>query len=64
LPAIGSSGGTDPGCRGADSDSFHEQYARAEIKLRAARALVFETLRDAQQTISERAGEIIVGGWL
>jgi alkylation response protein AidB-like acyl-CoA dehydrogenase len=39
----------------ADSDSFQEQYARAEAGYRAARALVFETWTDIQQTLSAGA---------
>jgi alkylation response protein AidB-like acyl-CoA dehydrogenase len=38
-----------------DSDSFHADYARAEAKLRAARAFVFETWADVERTIA--AGE-------
>ena len=36
----------------ADSDSFLEQYAKAEAGYRAARALVFETWGDVQQTLN------------
>jgi alkylation response protein AidB-like acyl-CoA dehydrogenase len=39
-----------PGAQ-ADSDSFQQGYANAELKLRAARALLFETWADVQETI-------------
>ena len=35
----------------AESDAFHEQYARAEAVYRAARALVYETWGDVKQTL-------------
>ena len=35
----------------AESDAFHEQYARAEGTYRAARALVYETWADVKQTL-------------
>ena len=35
----------------AESDAFHEQYARAEGAYRAARALVYETWGDVKQTL-------------
>jgi len=35
----------------AESDAFHEQYARAEGVYRAARALVYETWADVKQTL-------------
>lgn len=35
----------------ATSDTFHEQYARAEGKYRAARALVHETWREVEETL-------------
>lgn len=37
----------------ATSDTFHEQYARAEGKYRAARALVYETWGDVQDTLRQ-----------
>jgi alkylation response protein AidB-like acyl-CoA dehydrogenase len=39
-----------PGAQ-ADTDSFQEEFANAELKLRAARALLVETWRDAQETL-------------
>jgi alkylation response protein AidB-like acyl-CoA dehydrogenase len=38
-----------------DSDAFHESFAEAEVRLRAARALVFETWADIEETLD--AGE-------
>jgi alkylation response protein AidB-like acyl-CoA dehydrogenase len=35
----------------AESDAFHEQYARTEGTYRAARALVYETWADVKQTL-------------
>jgi len=35
----------------AESDAFHEQYARAEAAYRAARALIYETWGDVKQTL-------------
>jgi alkylation response protein AidB-like acyl-CoA dehydrogenase len=35
----------------ADSDAFHEQYAKAEAAYRAARALVYETWSDVRHTL-------------
>ena len=35
----------------AESDAFHEQYARAEAVYRAARALVYETWGDVKQSL-------------
>jgi alkylation response protein AidB-like acyl-CoA dehydrogenase len=35
----------------AESESFHEQYAKAEAGYRAARALVYETWRDVRDTL-------------
>ncbi len=35
----------------AESESFHEQYAKAEATYRAARALVFESWEDAKETL-------------
>jgi alkylation response protein AidB-like acyl-CoA dehydrogenase len=37
----------------ADSDAFHQRLAEAEAKFRAARALVFETWRDIEQSIAD-----------
>jgi alkylation response protein AidB-like acyl-CoA dehydrogenase len=37
----------------ADSDAFHQRLAEAEAKLRAARALVFETWRNIEQSIAD-----------
>jgi alkylation response protein AidB-like acyl-CoA dehydrogenase len=39
----------------AESDAFHEQYARAEGTYRAARALVYETWADVKQTLDRGA---------
>jgi alkylation response protein AidB-like acyl-CoA dehydrogenase len=36
----------------ATSESFHEQYAKAEASYRSARAFVYETWADVQQTMS------------
>jgi alkylation response protein AidB-like acyl-CoA dehydrogenase len=36
----------------ADSDSFQEQFANAELKYRAARALVYETWEDVQDALA------------
>jgi alkylation response protein AidB-like acyl-CoA dehydrogenase len=36
----------------ASSETFHEQYARAEGKLRAARAFIHETWRDVNDTLA------------
>ena len=41
----------------AESDAFHEQYARAEAVYRAARALVYETWGDVKQTLD--CGEML-----
>jgi alkylation response protein AidB-like acyl-CoA dehydrogenase len=35
----------------AESDRFQEEYAQAELKFRAARALAFETWRDVTETL-------------
>src|SRR5690606_15728256 len=35
----------------AESESFHEQYAKAEATYRAARALAFESWEDAKETL-------------
>jgi alkylation response protein AidB-like acyl-CoA dehydrogenase len=35
----------------ADSDAFHEQYAKAEAMYRSARAWVYETWGDAKETL-------------
>ena len=43
----------------ASSDAFHEQYARAEGKYRAARALVYETWGDVNETL-DRGGKLDV----
>ena len=39
----------------ATSDAFHEQYAKAEAKYRAARSLVYETWSDVKQTLDAGA---------
>jgi len=36
----------------AESDTFHEQYAKAEAKYRSARALVYETWNDVWDTMA------------
>jgi alkylation response protein AidB-like acyl-CoA dehydrogenase len=41
----------------AASESFHEQYAKAEAAYRSARALVFEVWNDVKETM-ERAGRL------
>jgi len=43
----------------ADSQSFHEQFADAEARYRSARAFVYETWRDAWETL-ERDGRLSV----
>lgn len=43
----------------AGSESFHEQYARAEATYRSARALVYESWADVKETL-ERGGRLSV----
>ncbi len=43
----------------AESDSFQEKFANAELKFRAARALVYETWADVQETL-ERGDHLSV----
>jgi alkylation response protein AidB-like acyl-CoA dehydrogenase len=50
LAALARSKAGRPGAL-AESDSFQEKFANAELKLRAARALVFETWGDVQETL-------------